>query len=77
MSEILVSSPGGILAILCGVCAFWFYVQQATGWQLFDYIPPLLFIYATPVFLNNTGVIPATSDVYSGLSDYALPDSSS
>jgi len=73
MSESLVASPGGVLAILCVVCAFWFYVQQVTEWKLFDYIPPLLFIYATPVILNNTGVIPATSLVYSGLSSYALP----
>lgn len=73
MSEILISSPGGVLAVLCAVCAFWFYVQQITGWTLFDYIPPLLFIYATPVILNNTGVIPAASPVYSGLSSFALP----
>jgi uncharacterized membrane protein len=73
MSEILIESPGGVLAVLCAVCAFWFYVQQITGWTLFSYIPPLLFIYATPVVLNNTGVIPATSPVYSGLSSFALP----
>jgi len=73
MSDILISSPGGVLAVLCAVCAFWFYVQQITGWKLFDYIPPLLFIYATPVILNNTGVIPAASPIYSGLSSFALP----
>jgi len=73
MSDILISSPGGVLAVLCAVCAFWFYVQQITGWTLFNYIPPLLFIYATPVILNNTDVIPATSPVYSGLSSFALP----
>lgn len=73
MSESLIDSPGGVLAILCAVCAFWFYVQQVTQWKLFDYIPPLLFIYATPVILNNTGVIPASSSVYAGLSSFALP----
>jgi uncharacterized membrane protein len=73
MSEILISSPIGVLAVLCAVCAFWFYVQQFTGWTLFDYIPPLIFIYATPVILNNTGVIPAASPIYSGLSSFALP----
>jgi uncharacterized membrane protein len=73
MSESLISSPGGVLAVLCIVCAFWFYVQQITGWSLFNYIPPLLFIYATPVVLNNTGMIPPTSPIYSGLSSFALP----
>ena len=73
MSDILISSPGGILAVLCAVAAFWFYVEQVSGAKLFQYIPPLIFIYVTPVFLNNLDVIPASSPVYSGLSAYALP----
>ncbi len=73
MSDILISSPGGVLAVLCAVAAFWFYVEQISGAKLFQYIPPLIFIYATPVFLNNLDVIPASSPVYSGLSTYALP----
>ena len=73
MSDILISSPGGVLAVLCAVAAFWFYVEQVTGAKLFQYIPPLIFIYATPVFLNNLDVIPASSPVYAGLSTYALP----
>jgi uncharacterized membrane protein len=73
MSDILISSPGGVLAVLCAVAAFWFYVEQISGATLFQYIPPLIFIYVTPVFLNNLDVIPASSPVYSGLSAYALP----
>jgi uncharacterized membrane protein len=73
MSDILINSPGGVLAVLCAVAAFWFYIEQISGAKLFQYIPPLIFIYATPVFLNNLDVIPASSPVYSGLSAYALP----
>ena len=73
MSDVLISSPGGVLAVLCAVAAFWFFVEQSTGAKLFQYVPPLLFIYATPVFLNNLDVIPSSSSVYSGLSAYALP----
>ena len=73
MSEALVSSPGGVLAVLCAVAAFWFFVEQQSGWKLFQYVPPLLFIYATPVFLNNFDVIPSASPVYGGLSSFALP----
>lgn len=73
MTDILISSPIGVLSVLCVVAAFWFLIQQVTNWKLFDYIPPLLFIYATPVILNNTGVIPGSSSVYSGLSAFALP----
>jgi uncharacterized membrane protein len=73
MPDTLISSPGGVLAVLCAVAAFWFYVAQVTGSKLFQYVPPLIFIYVTPVVLNNLDVIPASSPVYSGLSAYALP----
>ncbi len=72
-SDALVSSPFGVLAVLIFVAAFFFMLQQKTGAKLFDYLPPLLFIYATPVFLNNFGVVPSSSPVYAGLSAYLLP----
>jgi len=73
MTEALIQSPGGVLAVLCTVAAFWFFVEQQTGWTLFQYVPPLLFIYVTPVFLNNLDVIPSSSPVYAGLSSFVLP----
>lgn len=73
MPDALIGSPGGVFAVLCAVAAFWFWIDQVTQWKLFQYVPPLLFIYATPVFLNNLGAIPAQSPVYSGLSEYVLP----
>ena len=73
MSDALISSPGGVLAVLCAVAAFWFFIEQITEWKFFQYLPPLLFIYATPVFLNNLDVIPSGSSVYAGLSSYVLP----
>jgi uncharacterized membrane protein len=72
-SVALISSPIGVLAVLCSVAAFFFLLAELTKAKLFQYIPPLLFIYATPVFLNNLDVIPSKSLIYSGLSTYALP----
>lgn len=69
----LISSPLGVLAVLCLVAALFFYLQVATKARLFDFIPPLLFIYATPIFLNNLDIIPSDSPVYGGLSNYLLP----
>jgi len=71
--DILVSSPLGVLTVLVFVAAFFFMLEQTTKAKLFQYVPPLLFIYATPVFLNNFDVIPSSSPVYSGLSAFALP----
>jgi uncharacterized membrane protein len=77
-TAILITSPIGVLAILCAVAAFFFYLEQATRAKLFQYLPPLLFIYITPVILSNVSVggmtvMPNSSIVYSGLSKYALP----
>jgi uncharacterized membrane protein len=73
MSADLISSPLGVLAVLAFVAAFFFAIEQTTKAKLFNYLPPLLFIYATPVFLNNLNVIPSSSPVYGGLSAYLLP----
>ncbi len=72
-TQTLISSPIGVLAVLCAVAAFFFFLAQVTEAKLFNYVPPLLFIYATPVFLNNFDVIPSKSIIYTGLSQYALP----
>ena len=75
---VLITSPIGVLAVLCAIAAFFFYLEQSTGAKLFQYLPPLIFIYVTPVILSNvdiggTTVLPNDSIVYSGLSKYALP----
>ena len=72
-SQALIASPIGVLAVLCAVAAFFFLLAQVTEAKFFNFIPPLLFIYATPVFLNNFNIIPSKSIVYTGLSQYALP----
>ena len=78
MESVLISSPIGVLAVLCAVAAFFFMLAQVTKAKLFSYIPPLLFIYATPVFLSNLPIggqtiIPNSSIIYTGLSKFALP----
>jgi len=78
MESVLISSPIGVLAVLCAVAAFFFLIAEVSEAKFFNYVPPLLFIYATPVILSNLAiggrtVIPSSSIIYSGLSKYALP----
>jgi uncharacterized membrane protein len=77
-TQVLISSPIGVLAVLCIVAAFFFLLAQVSQAKLFNYVPPLLFIYATPVFLSNLNVaghvvISNKSIIYSGLSQFVLP----
>jgi uncharacterized membrane protein len=73
MNEPLISSPAGVMAVLVAVVSFWFWLEKKTRWKLFEYLPPLIFIYATPVLLSNTGMIPYENAAYHFLRDYGLP----
>ena len=68
-----VTAPLGVMTMLVGIAAFWFWVERHTEWRLFSFVPPLLFIYATPILLSNTGVLPFSSTAYDGLRSYGLP----
>ncbi len=73
MDESYISSPIGVLTILCGVGAFFFFLEERTRWKLFNYFPPLIFIYALPAVMSNTGILTKTSAVYDWLSSIVLP----
>ncbi len=73
MDSTLISSPAGILTVLAAVASVFFFIEKKTGWKMFNYFPPLIFIYVIPVILSNTGIIPARSPVYSFMGDNLLP----
>jgi uncharacterized membrane protein len=61
------------MAVLVAVVSFWFWLEKKSQWKIFDYLPPLIFIYATPVVLSNTGLIPYENAAYDFLRHYGLP----
>lgn len=73
MDEALITSPLGILATLTGVASAFFFLEKRTRWKLFDLFPPLLFIYAVPLVLSNTGGIPNESPLYGWMGETVLP----
>ncbi len=73
MTITLVTSNEGVLTVLIGTCAFFFWLERQTRWRLFQYLPPLIFIYLLPVIFSNTGVIPTQSAVYETIRAYILP----
>ncbi len=73
MDNALITTPIGILAMLTGVAAFFFLLEKKTQWKIFDLLPPLLFIYAVPMILSNTGAIPSKSPLYDWMGDAILP----
>lgn len=73
MTEPFITNPVGILTVLTGLTAFFFFLEKKTRWKLFNYFPPLLFIYAVPLIFSNTGIITNKSEVYGWMGDVILP----
>ncbi len=69
----MIESPTAVLTVLAGTAAFWFWLERATGWKLFKYLVPLIWIYATPLVLRNVGFLPAESGAYDVLRHIGLP----
>ena len=53
--------------------AFFFFLEAQTKWKLFNYFPPLIFIYSLPAVMSNTGLLANKSPVYDWLSSTVLP----
>lgn len=73
MQAFPISSPAGVLATLAAVCAFFFWLEKTAQWRLFSFLPPLIFIYLTPLVLSNSGVLTAKSPVYDAMQQIVLP----
>ncbi|MBD3404227.1 DUF819 family protein [candidate division GN15 bacterium] len=73
MMDALISSQAGIMAVLAAVTSFFFFLEKKTKWNLFNFLPPLIFIYVIPVFLSNLEIIPSKSPVYDFMGDNILP----
>jgi uncharacterized membrane protein len=73
METSLISSPAGVMAVLIAVVSFWFWLEKKTQATVFNYLPPLIFIYASPVLLSNFGVIPFSNPAYDFLRQFGLP----
>lgn len=73
MPDALISDTTGILLVLAANAAFWFWLEARTGWTLFEYVPPLIFIYMLPAVFSNTGLITSDADLYGWMGDVLLP----
>lgn len=69
----MITSTVGLLAVLAANAAFWFWLEKRTGWKLFEYVPPLLWIYILPAVFSNTGLITHDAPVYGWMGDVLLP----
>jgi len=73
MNSACIENPLAVLLTLAALTAFFFWLEQMTRWRVFTYFPPLIFVYAVPLILSNTGVLTRESPVYAGMGQFMLP----
>ena len=73
MQDAWITSSAGIIAALAAVASLFFFLEKKTAWKLFNYFPPLIFIYLIPVVLSNTSIIPNKAPVYDFMGANILP----
>lgn len=73
MPDSLITGDAGILFVLAANAALWFFLEKRTGWKLFNFVPPLIFIYLLPAVFSNSGLITNDSGVYDWMGDIILP----
>ncbi len=72
-NEPILSDTVGVLAVIIMVPVFYVWLERTTRWKVFDYFPAIIWIFITPIFLSNFGLIPRESEVYSTFKGFAVP----
>jgi uncharacterized membrane protein len=61
------------MAVILMVPVIFLWLERTTGWKVFNYLPAIIWIFLTPIFLSNFGLIPRESEVYDTFKSFAVP----
>jgi len=69
----LITEPYLLLAVMMLIPVLFLNLEKWTQWKVFDYLPPVIWIFILPILLSSASVIPTESDTYRGFKDFAVP----
>lgn len=72
-SQVLITHPYALLAIMMLIPVALINLEKWTRWKLFDYLPPIIWIFLLPIFLSNLKIIPNESPTYDTFKAFAVP----
>ncbi len=73
MDNVVFTDPIGIMAVILMVPVFFLWLEKKTQWKIFNYLPAIIWIFVTPIFLSNFNIIPKSTPVYSTFKSFAVP----
>lgn len=71
--EILITNPYALLAVLMLVPVLFLSLERWTRWKLFEYLPPVIWIFLFPILLSGLRIIPTSAPVYGAFKAWAVP----
>jgi uncharacterized membrane protein len=72
-SQSLITDPYALMAVMMLIPVFFLYLEQWTRWKLFEYLPPIIWIFVLPIILSNIGFVPTESTTYDTFKAFAVP----
>jgi uncharacterized membrane protein len=71
--QVLITHPYALLAVMMLIPVLFLNLEQWTRWRLFDYLPPIIWIFLFPIVLSGLRVIPTDSPTYDGFKAFGVP----
>jgi uncharacterized membrane protein len=71
--QILITNPYALLGVLMLVPALFLSLERWTRWKVFEYLPPVVWIFLFPILLSSLRIIPTSAPVYSAFKAWAVP----
>lgn len=71
--DILITHPYALLAVMMLVPVLFLKLEQWSRWKLFDYLPPIIWIFLFPIALSGLKLIPTSSPTYDQFKSFGVP----
>jgi uncharacterized membrane protein len=71
--QVFISHPYALLAVMMLIPVLFLNLEKWTRWKVFDYLPPVIWIFLFPIVLSSVRVIPTESPTYDGFKAFAVP----
>ena len=82
-SEAIFNETIGVMAVITMIPVFFVWLERKTRWKIFDFLPAIIWIFLTPIFLSNLdvlpflpfdrSVIPRSTPIYTHYKTWAVP----
>jgi uncharacterized membrane protein len=69
----LINQPYALLAVMMLIPVLFFGLERWTRWKLFDYLPPVIWVFVFPIVLSGLDVIPTRSQTYDDFKAFGVP----